>query len=81
MHSCPRHAQRYELVGGLAPDVTRPELCVGTDPPHRPVALIASVVLEIRRDTYLDEASGAPHDRFARIRTFVERVFARLTAR
>ena len=44
-------------------------------------ARVTSVMLEVRRDTYLDEATGAPHGGMARMRTLVERVVAGLLAR
>ena len=44
-------------------------------------ARVTSVMLEIRRDTCVDETTGEPHDGLARMRTLVEQVVERLIAR
>lgn len=41
---------------------------------------VSSIMLEIRRDTYLDEATARPHDGEARIRDLVTRLAERLAA-
>jgi N-formylglutamate amidohydrolase len=35
---------------------------------------VRSVMLEVRRDLYLDEATASPHDRFGRVEGFIEEV-------
>lgn len=65
-----------DVAASLGIGTARDTPFAGTFVPTRLLgdARVTSVMLEIRRDTYLDEATGEPHDGLARMRTLVEQV-------
>lgn len=112
-HSYPSRALPYELENGMLP---RPQIGIGTDGFHTPVALVqtiesafrnfgyqaavdkpfsgalvpnrfygrdrrvSSIMIEVRKDLYMDEATRAPNVNFDKICKDLTQVMARVAA-
>ncbi len=77
MHTPEQLASGVEAVAqGLGIEVARDTPFAGTFVPSAFLGdvRVRSVMLEVRRDTYMDEGSGALHDGAARVSELVRRV-------